>query len=83
MIVNGMSAVELGDHVAWRKSRRSNSSGNCVQFARLEERAGGAGLVGLRDSKHPDGPALIFPAAEIAEWVADLKSGRHDDLIQS
>jgi Domain of unknown function (DUF397) len=82
MIVNGMSAAELGD-VAWRKSGRSNSSGNCVQLARLEERAGGADLVGIRDSKHPDGPALIFPAGQIAEWVADLKSGRHDDLISS
>jgi hypothetical protein len=80
MIMNGMPAAELGE-VAWRKSGRSNSSGNCVELARLDGRAGGAGLAGIRDSKDPAGPALIFPAAEIGEWVADLKSGRHDDLI--
>jgi Domain of unknown function (DUF397) len=77
MIVNGMPATELGD-VAWRKSTRSNSSGNCVQLARLD-----SGQVGMRDSKNPDGPALIFTGAETAEWLRDLKSGKHDDLIHS
>jgi hypothetical protein len=52
-----------------------------VQLARLDGRAGGAGLAGMRDSKHPAGPALIFPAGQISAWVADLKSGRYDDLI--
>ena len=65
------------------QERAEQLVGNCVQFARLDDRAGGAGLVGMRDSKHPDGPALIFPVAQIAEWVADLKSGLHDDLIHS
>jgi hypothetical protein len=72
MIVNGMPAAELGD-LDWRTSGRSNSSDNCVRFARLDDRAGGAGLVGIRDSQQPDGPALIFPAAQIAEGVTDRK----------
>jgi Domain of unknown function (DUF397) len=73
--VNGMQATGLGD-VDWRKSARSNSSGNCVQLAQLD-----GGQVGMRDSKDPTGPALIFTGAETAEWLRDLKSGKHDDLI--
>ncbi|MBE1486158.1 DUF397 domain-containing protein [Plantactinospora soyae] len=41
---------------AWRKSSRSNGhSGNCVEVAdNLPE------VVGVRDSKDPSGPALVF-----------------------
>ncbi|HEY6795142.1 MAG TPA: DUF397 domain-containing protein [Kineosporiaceae bacterium] len=73
--VNGMSATHLGN-ADWRKSARSNSSGNCVQVARLDD-----GQVGVRDSKHPDGPALILTGAEAAAWVRGLKSGQCDHLI--
>jgi hypothetical protein len=83
MIMNAMPAAQLGD-VAWRKSGRSNSPGNCEGLARLDGRAGGAGLTGMRDSKQPDGPALIFPAGQISAWVAEerKKSGpvRRPDL---
>jgi Domain of unknown function (DUF397) len=75
VFVNGTCATDLGN-VDWRKSARSNSSGNCVQMARLD-----GGQVAVRDSKHPGGPALIFSGAEAAEWVRGLKSGRYDDLI--
>jgi hypothetical protein len=80
MIVNGMPAAELGD-LAWSEERAEQFAGNCVELARLDAHGGGAGLVGMRDSKDPGGPALIFPAAEIGAWVADLKAGRYDDLI--
>src|SRR5690606_11742302 len=33
---NGIPAAELGE-VAWQKSRRSNSIGNCVEMARLSD----------------------------------------------
>lgn len=40
----------------WRKSRRSGSSGgNCVEVADNLP-----GVVGVRDSKDPAGPALTF-----------------------
>jgi Domain of unknown function (DUF397) len=41
---------------AWRKSSRSASSGECVEVAFTQ------GRVGVRDSKHPDGGVLVFPA---------------------
>ena len=80
MIVNGMLAPELGE-VEWRKSTRSNSSGNCVQFAQLDGRAGGAALVGVRDSKNPDGPALVFGAGEVAGFVGASKAGAFDNVL--
>ncbi|MBG6099799.1 DUF397 domain-containing protein [Micromonospora vinacea] len=47
-------------NATWRKSRRSGSSGgNCVEVADNLP-----GVVGVRDSKDPAGPALTFgPAA--------------------
>ncbi|MEU1983470.1 DUF397 domain-containing protein [Nocardia sp. NPDC019395] len=39
----------------WFKSSRSQGDGNCVEVAFL-----GDGLVGVRDSKNPAGPALVF-----------------------
>lgn len=50
---------------AWRKSKHSNPSGNCVETAWLP-----AGRVGVRDSRCPDGPALVFTHVE---WVAFLR----------
>jgi len=64
---SGMQASLLRG-AAWRKSRHSNPSGNCVEMARLS-----AGRVAVRNSRHPDGPALIFPRAE---WEAFLRGVR-------
>ncbi|WP_433517239.1 DUF397 domain-containing protein [Nonomuraea sp. CA-143628] len=33
------------------------------------------GVVGVRDSKDPEGPKLIFTPAEWRAFIADLKSG--------
>jgi hypothetical protein len=53
---------------AWRKSSYSTPSGNCVEAAGL------ADGVALRDSRFPDGPALVFTTG--AEWDAFLRSVR-------
>ncbi|TDB89815.1 DUF397 domain-containing protein [Actinomadura sp. 7K534] len=54
----------------WRKSSYSgHEGGNCVEVARL------ASLVGVRDSKDPDGPKLMFSPAAWDGFTADIKSG--------
>jgi Domain of unknown function (DUF397) len=62
---NGMLGSPLRS-VAWRKSSRSGpTGGNCVEIAALSgSTVYGAlgGAVAVRDSRQPDGPALIFTA---------------------
>lgn len=54
---------------AWRRSSYSNSNGGeCVEVA-----DGFTGLVPVRDSKDPEGPALVFRGAAWASFVAGLK----------
>jgi hypothetical protein len=54
-------ALDLGA-VSWVKSTKSPYRETCVEVAQLP-----GGAVAVRDSKHPELPALRFTAAE---WVA-------------
>lgn len=56
---------------AWRKSSHSNpDGGDCVEVA-----DGYPGVLPVRDSKNPSGPALLIPAADWTTFVSALKSG--------
>ncbi|GAB7180565.1 DUF397 domain-containing protein [Kitasatospora sp. Ki12] len=56
---------------AWRKSSYSgNDGGNCIEVA-----PGFPGLVPVRDSKDPHGPALVFPAAAWEAFVTAVREG--------
>lgn len=57
---------------AWRKSSYSSGNGGeCIEVA-----DGLTGVVPVRDSKNPHGPALVFPSAAWTAFVADVKTGR-------
>jgi Domain of unknown function (DUF397) len=73
---NGMPAGELGA-VPWQKSRRSNPSGNCVEVGPLP---GGDG-VAVRNSRDPQGPALIYTWDEIAAFLGGVRDGDFDHLL--
>lgn len=68
---NGVTSSDL-DWVKWTKSTYSNPSGNCVEAAELS-----AGEVAVRNSRFPDGPALVFTRAE---WDAFLLGARDGDF---
>ncbi|MFD7107194.1 DUF397 domain-containing protein [Streptomyces celluloflavus] len=55
----------------WRKSSYSNGSGGLC----LEVVDGLPGIVPVRDSKNPDGPALVIPAAAWNSFVTAVKTG--------
>jgi uncharacterized protein DUF397 len=74
-VYNGMAATQLHG-VAWQKSRHSNSQGSCVEFARLP-----GGDVAVRNSRFPDGPALVYTRAEIEAMLLGIKDGEFDHLI--
>uniref|UniRef100_UPI003F4930D8 DUF397 domain-containing protein n=1 Tax=Actinomadura sp. CA-154981 TaxID=3240037 RepID=UPI003F4930D8 len=58
----------------WRKSSRSGSTANsdCVEMAALP------GAVGIRDSKHPDGPRFALPPSAAREFLTRIKRGDLD-----
>jgi hypothetical protein len=54
----------------WRKSRRSNSSANCIEVAAADH------LVAVRDSKqHGDGPILEFTSAAWETFTSAVRIG--------
>jgi hypothetical protein len=59
--------------VEWRKSSYSGQQGNCVEVARNLP-----GVVAIRDSKDPDGPALVVTREQWRSFVTALKQARNE-----
>jgi hypothetical protein len=57
----------------WFKSRHSSAAKDCVEVAFLDE-----GVVGVRDSKNPTGPALVFAPSEWDAFTANASTGTFD-----
>jgi deferrochelatase/peroxidase EfeB len=56
----------------WVKSSASNPTGNCVEIAQVED-----GFA-MRNSRFPDGPALVYTRAELAAFVEGVRRGDFD-----
>lgn len=59
------------DGMSFRKSSFSEGGGDCVEAAKIEG-------IAVRDSKHPDGPALWFTLQEWAAFVLGVMAGEFD-----
>ena len=57
----------------WFKSTRSGGAKECVEVAFLTD-----GSTGVRDSKNPSGPALVFSPREWDAFVDNASSGGLD-----
>ncbi|GAA2298737.1 hypothetical protein Scani_73610 [Streptomyces caniferus] len=58
--------------VAWRKSSYSDGGeDNCVEVS-----DGFPGAVPVRDSKNPEGPVLLFPAAAWSDFIGGVRADR-------
>lgn len=57
----------------WFKSSYSKQGGDCVEVAFLDH-----GMVGIRDSKNPTGPALVFAHGEWDAFTAGVADGEFD-----
>ncbi|MFE4977112.1 DUF397 domain-containing protein [Kitasatospora sp. NPDC056651] len=54
----------------WRKSSYSAQASECVETGHVT-----AGGIAVRDSKDPDGAALVFPDTAWAAFITAIKTG--------
>ncbi|MFQ6330296.1 DUF397 domain-containing protein [Nocardia sp. CWNU-33] len=59
--------------MGWFNSSRSGGNDNCVEVAFLDRN-----MVGVRDSKNPTGPALVFTPGEWDAFTAGVNDGEFD-----
>jgi hypothetical protein len=59
-------------HAPWRKARRSQHNGGCVEVANLGD------VVAVRDSKRPEAGANVVGRNAFSAFLADAKAGRFD-----
>ncbi|MCX4405265.1 DUF397 domain-containing protein [Streptomyces sp. NPDC059837] len=74
-IYSGMPAADLGTE-GWEKPWSGTNGGSCVEAKRLPD-----GSVAFRQSKDPDGPALVYTRDEMISFLEGAKSGHADFLV--
>lgn len=68
---NGIQADSITG-ARWIKSSASNPNGECVEIARVGDE------FAMRNSRDPQGPALVYTRAEIAAFVEGARRGDFD-----
>ncbi len=70
-----MIGASRSPKTAWRKSSYSNDNGDCIEVS-----DGQKGVTPVRDSKDPQGPALLFTASAFAAFITGIKSGTFEGI---
>jgi hypothetical protein len=65
--------VSIDPTTRWFKSSKSLERDTCVEVAHLDN-----GLVGVRDSTNPTGPALVFTPTAWDAFTTSIRHGRLD-----
>jgi hypothetical protein len=74
---NRVEVAFVPGEVAWRKSSRSGAASggggsNCVEVALVP------GYAAVRDSKNPQGPALVLTPGQLTAFIAAASAGVFD-----
>lgn len=64
--------VDLSRAVWMKSSQSSGNCDNCVEVAFVD------GAIAVRDSKNPQGPALIYTRDEWEAFIGGVKDGEFD-----
>ncbi|MFJ4338581.1 DUF397 domain-containing protein [Streptomyces sp. NPDC088915] len=72
-LLNGIGAGQLQD-ARWVKARASDGLNECVELAEVGE------SIAMRNSRDPEGPALIFTRSELAAFVNGASKGEFDAM---
>lgn len=70
---NGTRAADLGP-VRWRRASTGRRS---IEFALLDD-----GRVAVRNGRDPDGPVLLYTAAEMSAFIDGARRGEFDDMVE-
>jgi hypothetical protein len=66
--------VAVTDQGKWQTSSHSGDAGNCVEVSRNVPDL--PGVVAVRDSKNPAGPALAFTSTDWRTFISGVKAGQ-------
>ncbi|WP_413100258.1 DUF397 domain-containing protein [Streptomyces sp. Inha503] len=73
-INNGTPASEIAG-ARWTKASASDALNDCVELARVNETE-----VAVRNSRFPDGPALVFTRSEFSAFLDGASKGEFNTL---
>ena len=73
-VINGAQSSGIAG-ARWVKVRARDALNECVELARVNENE-----VAVRNSRFPDGPALVFTQAEFVAFLDGAVKGEFDSM---